>query len=79
MGGTADGKSTSYSHSVDLTPSKEYILFLDYEKRNDKWWMVAGRQGVFEEVVVGSQVFKTADGERLTVEQLQSRIRASTH
>ena len=79
MGGTVDFKSTSYSHSADLTPNKEYILFLGYEKRNDKWWVVAGWQGVFEEVVTGSRVFRTSSGERLTVEQLKSRIRASTH
>ena len=79
MGGTVDFKSTSYSHSADLTPSKEYILFLGYEERNDKWWVVAGWQGVFEEVVTGSRVFRTTRGERLTVEQLKSRIKASTH
>ena len=78
MGGTVGLKSTSYSFSFGLIPGSKYILFLSYEKRNDKWWVVAGQQGVFEEAVVGSKVFRTADGERVTVEQLQSRIRAST-
>jgi hypothetical protein len=79
MGGTVGSKSISYSHSFGLITGKEYILFLGYEKRNDKWWTVAGRQGVFEEVVVGSKVFRTVYGERLTIEQFQSRIKASTH
>ena len=79
IGGTVGNKSTSYSSSFGLTPGRKYILFLGYEKRNDKWWTVAGRQGVFEEVVAGSNVFRTVNGERLTVEQLKSRIRVSTH
>ena len=79
IGGTVGNKSTSYSSSFGLTPGRKYILFLGYEKRNDKWWTIAGRQGVFEEVVAGSNVFRTLYGERLTVEQLKSRIRVSTH
>ena len=78
-GGTVGLKSISYSSSFGLTKGRKYILFLGYEKRNDKWWVVAGRQGIIEEAVVGSNVFRTANGERLTVEQLQSRLRASTH
>ena len=79
IGGTVGNKSTSYSSSFGLTPGRKYILFLGYEKRNDKWWTIAGRQGIFEEVVAGSNVFRTLYGERLTVEQLKSRIRVSTH
>jgi len=79
IGGTVGNKSTSLSSSFGLTPSRKYILFLGYEKRNDKWWTVAGRQGVFEEVVAGSNVFRTVNGERFTVEQLKARIQASTH
>lgn len=79
IGGTVGNKSTSYSSSFGLAQGRKYILFLGYEKRNDKWWAVAGRQGVFEEVVTGSNVFRTINGERTTVEQLKSRIRESTH
>jgi hypothetical protein len=79
MGGTVGSKSISYSHSFGLATGKQYILFLGYERRNDKWWTAAGRQAVFEEVVVGSKVFRTKQGERLTVEQLKSRIKTLTY
>ncbi len=79
MGGTVGNKSTSYSHSFGLTTGKEYILFLGYEERNDKWWTVASRQGVFEEVVVGSKIFRDIYGKRFEIGQFISRIRASTH
>jgi len=79
IGGTVGNESTTTSLSFGLTTGKEYILFLGYEERNDKWWAVAGRQGVFEEVVIGSKVFRTMNGERFTVKQLKSRIRVSTH
>ena len=79
MGGTVGNKSTSNSFTFGLTTGKEYILFLGYEKRNDKWWAVASRQGVFEEVVVGSKIFRSRNGERFEIGQFTSRIRASTH
>ena len=79
MGGTVGNKSTSNSFTFGLTTGKEYILFLGYEERNDKWWTVASRQGVFEEVVVGSKIFRDIYGKRFEIGQFISRIRASTH
>ena len=84
MGGTVGNESTSTSLSFGLTTDKEYILFLGYEKRNDKWWAVAGRQGFYEKVGIGSKesvtnIFKNIYGERLEIRQFISRIRASTH
>lgn len=84
MGGTVGNESTSTSLSFGLATGKEYILFLGYEKRNDKWWAVAGRQGFYEEVGIGSKesvtnIFKNIYGERLEIRQFISRVRASTH
>ena len=84
MGGTVGNESTSTSLSFGLTTGKEYILFLGYEKRNDKWWTVAGGQGYYEKVGIGSKesvtnIFKNRYGERLDIKQFISRIKASTH
>lgn len=78
-GGTAGDQTISFSLSFRPTIGTKYILFLTYEKRNDKWWVIAGRRGALEEVVAGSNIFRTVSGERFTVEQLKARIQASTH
>jgi hypothetical protein len=45
-GGAADGKNLRTSGTFYLTEGETYYFFLLYEKRNDKWWAVAGQQGV---------------------------------
>lgn len=84
IGGTVGDESTSTSLSFGLTIGKEYILFLGYEKRNDKWWAVAGGQGFYEQVGISNKdsvtkIFKNIYGERLEIMQFISRVRASTH
>ena len=80
MGGSADGVAVSFSFSFGLTKGKEYILFLGYEERNDKWWTIDSRAGVFEEVVIDNTRFvRNIYGEKLKFERFISRIKAPPH
>ena len=59
-GGTVDGIGLKTSGTFYLTTGNKYHFFLIYEQRNDKWWAVWGRNGVFEEVEVKGRKFVQA-------------------
>ena len=62
-GGTVDGKRLTTSGTFYLTEGNKYYFFLIYEQRNDKWWAVWHRQGIFKEVEVkGIKTIRGIDG-----------------
>lgn len=49
-GGVVGDREIATSNTFYMTKGKKYYLFLGYEQRNDKYWVVSSQQGAFQEI-----------------------------